>query len=79
MALIRRIVVAALALFLFIAPARVEARPIALAWDVNSEPSVTGYTLFYGTQSGVYTTSIDVDQWGFSDAVGNLEEQYASE
>ena len=23
--------------------------------------------------------SIDVDQWGFSDAVGNLEEQYASE
>ena len=60
MALIRRIVVAALALFLFIAPARVEARPIALAWDVNSEPSVTGYTLFYGTQSGVYTTSIDV-------------------
>jgi hypothetical protein len=23
--------------------------------------------------------AIDVDQWGFSDAVGNLEEQYASE
>ena len=60
MALIRRIVVAALVLFLLIAPARVEARPIALVWDANSEPSVTGYTLFYGTQSGVYTTSIDV-------------------
>jgi hypothetical protein len=22
--------------------------------------------------------AVDVDQWGFSDAVGNLEEQYAS-
>src|SRR5437762_2489488 len=47
MALIRRIVVAALPLFLFIAPARVEARPIALAWDANREPEVTGYTVSY--------------------------------
>src|SRR6266480_1660122 len=51
---------ATLALFLLIASARVEARPIALAWDANPEPEVTGYTLSYGTQPGVYTTSVNV-------------------
>src|SRR5438552_2845575 len=60
MAQTRRIILAALASFFVIAPARVEARPIALAWDPNPEPAVTGYTLSYGTQPGVYTTSVDV-------------------
>jgi hypothetical protein len=31
-----------------------------LAWDSNPEPSVTGYLVSYGTQSGVHTTSVDV-------------------
>ena len=60
MALTRRNGFAALALFLLIAPASVEARPIALAWDPNPEPEVTGYTLSYGTQPGVYTNSVNV-------------------
>src|SRR6267143_6276736 len=60
MALTQRIGFAALALFLLVAPASVEARPIALAWDANPEPEVTGYTLSYGIQPGVYTTSVDV-------------------
>src|SRR6266850_5668226 len=60
MAQTRRIGFAALALFLLIAPASVEARPIALAWNPNPEPEVTGYTLSYGTQPGVYTASVDV-------------------
>ena len=60
MALTRRICFAALAAFLLIAPANVEARQIALAWDGNPEPAVTGYTLSYGTQPGVYTTSVNV-------------------
>jgi len=55
-----RVCLVALAAFLFIAPSSVEARQIALAWDANPEPAVTGYTLSYGTQPGVYTTSVNV-------------------
>src|SRR5215470_6981626 len=29
-------------------------------WDPNPESDIAGYKLSYGTQSGVYTTSIDV-------------------
>src|SRR5437016_9736375 len=29
-------------------------------WDPNPEPDLAGYKLSYGTQSGVYTTVIDV-------------------
>lgn len=32
---------------------------IELAWDANSEPSVTGYNVYYGTQSGLYENSRD--------------------
>jgi hypothetical protein len=27
---------------------------IKLAWDASSDPSVTGYWVYYGTQSGIY-------------------------
>jgi len=27
---------------------------IKLAWDASSDPTVTGYWVYYGTQSGVY-------------------------
>ncbi len=30
---------------------------ITVAWDANSEPNVTGYTLYSGTAPGVYTAS----------------------
>jgi PKD repeat protein len=31
-----------------------------LAWDPQSDPSVTGYLLYYGTSSGNYSTKLDV-------------------
>ena len=45
---------------LLLTPARLEAASVTLAWDPNPEPDVAGYVLFYGTQSGVYTGSVDV-------------------
>ncbi len=33
---------------------------VTLAWDPNNEPEVTGYRLYYGTESGTYTSVIDV-------------------
>jgi hypothetical protein len=40
-------------------PATVCARPIALAWDPSPD-DVAGYIIFYGTQPGTYSNSIDV-------------------
>jgi len=34
--------------------------PVTATWNANSEPDLAGYTLSYGSQSGTYTTSIDV-------------------
>ena len=31
-----------------------------LVWDPNPEPDIAGYKVSYGTQTGVYTTTIDV-------------------
>jgi len=33
---------------------------VTLMWDRNTEPNVTGYRVFVGTQSGVYTETFDV-------------------
>lgn len=33
---------------------------VTLEWDANSEPNLGGYKIYYGTQSGVYNTTIDV-------------------
>src|SRR5439155_13688835 len=41
-------------------PATVPARPIALTWDPSPDDDLTGYMLFYGTQPGAYTDSVDV-------------------
>ncbi len=37
--------------------ASVYAGSVTVTWDRNTEPDVTGYTVLYGTQSGVYTFS----------------------
>jgi hypothetical protein len=51
---------AALAVFLAMVPASAQARPITLAWNANPEPTVAGYVIGYGIQSGIYTTLVDV-------------------
>jgi hypothetical protein len=33
---------------------------INLAWDPSTDPTVTGYRISFGTQPGVYTTTVDV-------------------
>ena len=38
----------------------VRAQTAMLAWDPNTEPDIAGYRIYYGTQSGNYTQSIDV-------------------
>jgi hypothetical protein len=45
---------------LLLVAARVQAASVTLAWDPSPDPAVTGYLLQYGTQSGVYTSQIDV-------------------
>ena len=59
-AVLRRIGFVALVAFVLLAPARADARPISLAWDPSPDPTVTGYTLVYGTTSGIYPTSVEV-------------------
>jgi hypothetical protein len=38
----------------------VEAGAVKLAWDVNLDPTVTGYVLYYGVTPGTYSTTVDV-------------------
>jgi hypothetical protein len=33
---------------------------VTVAWDPNPEPTVAGYSMYYGTSSGRYTNSVDV-------------------
>jgi hypothetical protein len=53
-------------------PQLASADTITLQWDLNSEPEVTGYFLYVGTQSGVYSQTIDVQNtntYAFASAV----------
>src|SRR6516225_8186017 len=36
------------------------ASTLTIAWDPSSDPSVAGYVLYWGAQSGVYTNSLNV-------------------
>lgn len=49
-----------LLLFGFVQPAQSSLTP-TLAWDANSEPDLAGYTLHYGTASGVYDVSVTLE------------------
>jgi hypothetical protein len=40
-----------------------QAAQITLAWNANSEPTVAGYRVYYGTASRVYGAVIDVGNW----------------
>jgi hypothetical protein len=37
-----------------------DAKSVTLAWDVDSDPTIVGYRLYYGTSSGSYTQNTDV-------------------
>src|SRR5262245_37665170 len=52
--------IAAVAFVLATAASPVRAATVTATWDRNSEPDIAGYLLSYGTQSGVYTTQLDV-------------------
>ncbi len=43
-----------------IGPSRADAGSLTLAWNPNSESDLAGYILWYGSQPGAYTASIDV-------------------
>ena len=55
-----RIVRALVFLFALLPASVAHAAIITLQWDRNTDPAVTGYLLSYGTQSGTYSTTIDV-------------------
>ena len=45
---------------------------VTFAWDPNPEPDVIGYRLHYGTQSGVYSTILDIGNY-VSETLTNLQ------
>src|SRR4029453_5718227 len=53
---------------------------LTLQWDLNSEPEVTGYLVYIGTQPGVYSQTVDVqnvDTYQFTDAAPGQEYCFA--
>jgi len=45
---------------LFVCVSSAFAFEVKLGWDANTESDLAGYKLYYGTQSGVYDTPIDL-------------------
>jgi hypothetical protein len=43
--------------FLFLFSSEVTAREITLTWDANSEPDLSHYIVYWGTQPGIYTNN----------------------
>jgi len=50
----------ALILFSLLPTPAQSAETVVLAWDPNPEPNVSGYRLYYGVQSGIYTNRISI-------------------
>jgi hypothetical protein len=66
-------VVALVFAWLFITASPLLATTVTAEWEPNPEPDIAGYVLSYGTQSGTYTTTIDVGEvtsFSFSLAAG---------
>lgn len=53
------VLAAILALALLVAAGQVVAAELKLAWDPSESSGVTGYKVYYGTQSGNYSGSVD--------------------
>jgi multisubunit Na+/H+ antiporter MnhE subunit len=47
--------------FLFLCGTRVWAAAVTLAWDADTDPSITGYNVHFGTSSGTYTDVAQVN------------------
>ena len=47
-------------LFLFLAVSTADAAYLDLAWDLNQEPDLAGYRIYYGTYPGEYINFVDV-------------------
>lgn len=59
--LVRPLILALLAILpLVMAATSAAAAAVTVAWDPNTESDLAGYVVSYGTQSGVYSTSVDV-------------------
>src|SRR6185503_6342545 len=56
---VRVLVLLVIALLLGSAAA-LRAAAVTAAWNANTDSDIGGYQLFYGTQTGVYTTTVDV-------------------
>ena len=50
---------AVIASLIFVAARGAEAGALTIAWDPASDPSVTGYNVYWGTQTGVYTNVVN--------------------
>jgi hypothetical protein len=47
-------------LLLVLFPLLAEASAVSVAWSPNSEPDIAGYLVYFGTQSGLYSGSLNV-------------------
>jgi hypothetical protein len=56
---LRRCLLALATVCVVCAPSVAAAGQIRLAWDASTDPTVTGYRVYYGTVSGVHTSSIN--------------------
>ena len=61
---------------LFWSSSELSADTLTAAWDRNSESNIAGYILSYGTQSGNYSTSIDVGNVTTKQVVLNPGQRY---
>jgi len=65
-----------IAAFLLLVPALAHAASVILEWDRNSDGLTAGYYVYYGTQSGNYSGTVDVG--GSTSAMVNLNDPSAT-